>query len=380
MCVDYFWLPRRTFHEILPEEFKKLSIFIKHIKSLDTTQLSLEDCLMFIAQLAFPSSTTVSATASSSSAIVSNQPSAVIFLGVDEISKSMFEDELLKLVGSISDSMLLLPNGMRVAVLPIVTSLSQSLLAKQATLSNRPLSLVSMPVNLPGAADMMLQKLQLGPEYRVIIDALCRSLGNHGRSLEVLHDLLIPSSIHKLAYALRKDLLVDKESSISRILQAVADDNKGACNFQLLTDDAESMVMPVCHALLGSSIGRSKMLKNCPMKPDQLQMHGVFIGDATSKRGQITPIMSPFQVLLWARKLLKESVSSELNLLATKLVEVLSIQPPISGTDFERFHAGMCVFISHFRVMLPYFLSILPNVGNHSVLYCAMCHCLQAVR
>lgn len=347
MCIH------RTFFDVLPPTLVTFSDFFRHFKSLDTARSDYRMCLTFIAELAFSSKE--SAVSASDSAAPPRLPippqslSAVILIGVDEISKSECEHKLLKLLGRISDSPLLLSNGQRVAVLPIVTSLSQSLLAKLATLSNRPLSLIPMPVYLPGASDVLMQNLQLEQEYRPTIDALCRSLGNHGRSLEVLHDLLSPVSVHKNAFAMRMDLLNDKESAIDRILNAVADDDKGASSFQVLTDDAKSLVMPVCHALLGSTLGRSKKLKNCPKTLDQLQMHGVFIGDATSKRGKITPIMSPFQVRLWADTILEENIDSELNLLATKLIEVLTLQPPISGTDFERFHAGtLCESVSFF--------------------------------
>lgn len=321
----------RTFFEILPSQLLEFSAFVRHLSSLDSAELSVRVCLTFIAELAFPSS-------HSGSLPVSKGPSALILLGVDEISKSKCEDDLLNLIGGISDAPLLLSNGMRVAVLPVVTSLSQLLLSKQTTISNRPLSLLPMPVFLPDAGSMLLKELQLEPHFYPIINAMCRSLGNHGRLLEILSE-----DLKKLHPGFLRALLNSNGSSIDQILRSVVGDIRGKAYIKILVENAPAMTIPVCHALLGNQIGRKLELPGCPMTPDELQMNGIFIGDATCEQGVISPIMSPLQVFEWASRIVKDSSCPELHPLARTLKDVLSIELPFSGTEFERFHAGMDV-------------------------------------
>jgi hypothetical protein len=315
---------------------REYAAFVGHLSSMDSANLSIRDCLAFIAELAFASS-------HSGSAPVSTGPSAVILLGVDEISKSKWENDLLKLIGGISDSPLLLSNGMIVAVLPVVTSLSQSLVADQELLSNRPLRLISLPVHLPGAAAMMLKQLKLEPDFLPIMNVMCRSLGNHGRLLEVLLDLLKPNSVHF------KQLVAERENAISPILRAVIADFRGSTYFDILKGRPKAMLIPICHALLGTSLGRDDRLEGCLWTPDQLQMNGVFIGDATSEKRKITPIISPLQLLLWAEQVISRMDFLELHPLANALTVVLSIEAPFTWVKFESFHAGVndcaCVLV-----------------------------------
>ena len=296
---------------------------------------------MFIAELAFsasaPSPSSFSSTSSNSSA-ASTAPTALIFLGVDEISRSGCENDLIDLIGGMSDSPLRLPNGLRVAVLPIVTSLSQSRMTKQATLSTRPLSLISMPVFLPGAEKMFLRKLDLGPEFLPIIRYFCRSLGNPGRLLEVLYDQLMI-----LSPGFRQALLSPAGSKlVNAILQDVIREVRGKCFFHFFSNKPKSLAFPVCHALLGHEIARGDLLAGCDMDPDELQQRGIFIGDASVKDGRIIPIMSALQVVTWAEFIEKDASCRELHPLAATLIKVLSIKPPFSGSTFEVFHAGMC--------------------------------------
>ncbi len=352
--IRFVLVVRRAFSGILQMDFSQ---FLNRILSLDTSSLSARHCLSFIAELAFSAaSSSSSSAASSTSAPVANGPSSVILLGVDEISKSKWENKLLNLIGSISDSPLILSNGLRVAVLPIVTSLSQTLMAKQETESSRPLSLISLPVHLPGAADMLVNQLNLAPDFLPIIRVMCRSLSNHGRLLEVLHDLLKSGSVYF------QQLVAGRENAISSILRAVIADNRGSAYLGILTRSSRDMLLPVCHALLGTSLDRDERLQNCAWTPDQLQMNGVFIGDATSKKGNITPIISPLQLLLWSERLIARSDFSELHPLANALVDVFSIKAPFTWSKFESFHAGMQREHAHSSYLLVFIPLIYVNI------------------
>ncbi len=347
----FYFEHRRAFFDILPHQLNTFAGFFQHLISLDFSRISAHDCLLLIAELAFPapssppssslSPTDISATAASSSAFTAESSYRVILLGVDEISKSECEVELLKLIGKISDERLL----QRIVVLPIVTSLSQSLLFQGLTGTDRVVNFIPLPVYLPGADAMLMDKLKLQSRYAPIIETLCRSLGNHGRMLEVLHDILDPASTNPQSHALQTSFMRDEGTAVDPILRAVAA-HGGIHYFHLLGRNPASMIVPVCFALLGQSLCRDEPLQGCTMTPDELQVQGIFIGDAKSLPGHITPIMSHFQVLIWAEAARDRPWQSpELYLLANTLVEILSLKHPFSGSKFETFHAGMCLLV-----------------------------------
>ena len=330
-------------------------MFFDYFISLDISLLSVNDCLLLIAESAFhvpPSepdsnpSPSSSSASSDSAAIATTAPISqssfqVILLGVDEISKSKCEQELLTLLGQISDKRI----RRRIIVIPIVTSLSQRLVYEGLTGTDRVVNFIPLPAYLPGAAEMLMLKLGLHPNFGPMIKAICRSLGNHGRMLEVLHDILNPTSTNSLFRALQASMARDEGNAVDSILRAVVA-NGGMHFFRDLIDLSTSLIVPVCCALLGQTISRSIFLPGCPKTPDQLQAQGIFIGDAESIPGSITPIMSHFQVIIWAETVRRQpSQSPALHALANSLVEILSLKYPLSGFKFETFHAGMHLYL-----------------------------------
>ncbi len=123
------------------------------------------------------------------------------------------------------------------------------------------------------------------------------------------------------------------------------------------------MVLPICHALLGTSLGRNELLEGCPWTPDQLQMIGVFSGDDTSETARITPIISPLQLLLWAENVTSRTDFLGLHPLANALTDVLSIKAPFTWVKFESFHAGMneCACVLVIEHALPVLFSLLTS-------------------
>ncbi len=230
-------MPRRAFYDIWPTNLKDFSAFFEYfITSLDTSQLTVTQCVLLISELAFPvlpsqpasnlpcsvADSDLAVASTSTSASTSQFPFQVILLGVNEITKSECGFELIKLICKIGDERL----QQRIIVLPIVTSLSQTMvlnaLFEAGRDANRDANLVPLPVHLPGAANVVMAKLQLEPRHRQAIESICNSLCSHGRMLEALCDTLDPASTDPRSRALRESLLRDDASATGAIVRAAA--------------------------------------------------------------------------------------------------------------------------------------------------------------
>ncbi len=296
--------------------------------------MSVRQCLRLIAELAFPISLpTLSSVASPASNADQHSPTTVIFLGLDEISQSESEIELMPQLVSCANAPMYITGGRFVSILPIITSRSQSFM-NQTTGDwfDHPKSPIPMPAYLPGADHVLLSQLQLGLEFLPTVRVLCRALGNHGRLLEVLHDLLQPAASSQV---LRQTLLAENKNAIEVILRAVVADERGRFYFEMLQSDFKSLASPICHALLGIDL-----------QSEDLRMKGVFIGDAITRGdwlGGRIPVMAPLQVLVWSEQALAKSENAELRALAAILIDMFSIKAPFSSMSFEQFHSGMRV-------------------------------------
>jgi hypothetical protein len=301
--------------------------------------MSLRQCLRFIAELAFPASPSAS---SSAAAPASNadlpSPSAVIFLGVDDITQSKCWLNVMPLLVGTSNSPMNIVGGRRMAVLSLITGRSQSLTFETGPWFDHPINFLPMPAHLPGADPSLLNQLQLGPEFLPTIKVLCRALGNQGRLLEILHDLLQPTAS---SLVLRQVLLAENENAVDVILRAVVADERGRIFFEKLQEDVKSMMYPVCHAVLGNELGRGEKIPGCSLTPDELRVNGVFIDNVITAGGLISPVMAPLQVLIWAEEFRANSEHPEQLALAGLLIEMFSIKSPFSCMKFEQFHAGV---------------------------------------
>ena len=299
----------------------------------------------------------------------SHGPSAaepvVVLLLIDEIAKSQSEDEILKLVGGILDQSPSLVDGRQCWVLPVITSLSGTRLKGLLTGSQRAILPVPLPVPLKSAPAAMKQILQLPAELDPLIDVLCGDVGYHGRMLEAIVDVL-QSSPTSPTDQLRIDVIANRREPfrfLPDIYRLLYEHKCSKAFFFDIVRNPHVLINAVCVALLGRSIprdmkvlpavlqsGASHVIGQLPATEwtyDHLLSQGVFIGDAGTSSNEITPVMSPLQLVKWAHLMSALPRGSfkktpQMNLFLLAVTRAFSSSDHNDWKTFEKFHHSMC--------------------------------------
>lgn len=329
-------------------ELRDFSSFFLAFMALDLSKVSLQNCVRFVANHFFQRSADASASSTSAAhtgaATSSSSPPLLVLFMVDELTKSQREDDILRLIGDILDTEQTLHDGRRFTVLPVFTSLSQVRMTSLCSKSNRGFLVVPLPVPLPGASEALKSLLDLKPQQGVLIDALYRDVGGHGRMLEAIaRTLALGSDIRSRLDASYLSPLTFLREIHSHLMST---ETLSSSFFKNLAG-SEFLVDAVCASLLGRLVSRRELVAPVEVNVsqwtyDDLQELGVFIGDAADAEGQIIPVMSPLQLTKWA-----SSVSSgrpachaddQFGVFLRSIVNMFSAESLYDWATFERFH------------------------------------------
>jgi hypothetical protein len=303
----------------------KFAAFYAHCAKFDLAHFHLPDCIEFIANHfvsvvpnAAPSSCDLASRpngiADAAGESGSPQPLLVLLL-VDEIAKSLCEDDIMTLVGGVCDDSPRLADHRACFVLPVFTSLSETRMSKLLTGSRRPILPVLLKVPLVSASAAMKVRLQLPPAFDTLIDVLCRDVGYHGRMLESIVDILAPESAFE--GSIRAELVTSADEpfqNLPHIYTLIRTHKASRSYFSRIVQIADSLFHAICVCLLGKSVPLgSNILRKLSDEAsasdvgpsyDDLLEQGVFISNASTVNGFITPVISPLQLTWWAAQLL----------------------------------------------------------------------------
>ena len=359
-----FFLFFSYFYSILPDKMQtSFQSFFESCISADHSDLSLKSCIEFIANHSFKADVSMSESPIARSHGPSAAEPVVVLLLIDEIAKSQSEDEILKLVGGILDQSPRLVDGRQCWVLPVITSLSGTRLKGLLTGSQRAILPVPLPVPLKSAPAAMKQILQLPAELDPLIDVLCGDVGYHGRMLEAIVDLLHSSKKPQL----RTDVIANSHEPfrcLPEVYRLLYDHKCGEAFFRHIVEEPRELIDAVCVALMGLSVPRKAkvlpagyrgtstniaigQLPATEWTYDHLLSQGVFIGDAGTSSNEITPVMSPLQLVKWAHLMSALPRGSfkktpQMNLFLLAVTRAFSSSDHNDWKTFEKFHHSMC--------------------------------------
>jgi hypothetical protein len=266
----------------------------------------------------------------------------LLFIGVDELIKFPSHPELLSLVGSTMDRVweFHVPNIVGkcpLIILPLVTSLSSLVVDRSVTpISNRDVAWIPLGP-LFGAAEHIIEVEPLlfdsDASAQKALRILCIDLGEHGRMLEKLLEYLKEDGNKNL------NLLCDNGmSEVSRILKALEGPCKAYLPAELATAKGLSIVSA---ALLGQPVDRDTYPNGLAKTYEDLLSSGTYISSETSGSGiqsLITPVLTPFQLLFWARNVL--GCGGLVSQVAVVLLRVMTRDSKADGFTFEEFVCG----------------------------------------
>lgn len=228
-------------------------------------------------------------------------------------------------------------------ILPVVTSLSSMSVKNSARGSSR--SVAWIPLGpLQGAAEHIAQldsRLENADEsVQKALRIMCADLGEHGRMLEFLYAHLQKEGGGNLKLLLDQGIVM-----VSEILLALED----SCGIYLSTPSGIQGLGIVSAALIGRPVSRTLTPAGCQSSYDDLQVQGVYISSEMSGRvsSDFIPVMSPFQLLHWARETKKAQESDTLaGKVASVLLRVMKRDPSMDGYKFENFICGTTYTLS----------------------------------
>jgi hypothetical protein len=301
----------------------------------------------------------------------------VLFFGVDELIKHPSYADVLTKVGSTMDTVWTLfssnPESQQprqLIVLPVVTSLSSLVVHESVTpISNRGVAWIPLGP-LRGAAEhiaKLFPQLDGSVLVQKALRILCTDLGEHGRMLEKLVDYLKGDGGKHAEF-----LNSHHTSAVSGILDALEGPCNGYLSISLKYNHGLSIVSA---ALLGQPVVRDAFPEGYDDETfEDLLTAGTYISSESSAADTQTfiPVMSPFQLLHWARGAI--NCSDLVGQVAAVLLRVMSRFAIIDGYVFEEFVCGTClraqcsIILTHhiqylFLVKL-FFLSIAINLGE----------------
>jgi hypothetical protein len=342
--------------------------FFLQCLTLNMTTVKPATCIQFIVSHFVSTQAGNYASQSCDSTEVVPSPSSsgpvLVLLMVDELAKSNCEDKIIAAVGSILDESPRLADGRKCLVLPVFTSLHETKLTDLLTGSQRAIKKVPLRVALTSAPAAMKALLAAPPELHPLIDVLCNDVGCHGRMLEAIADLLHPTT------KLWRDVNVfdhDPFRMLPLVHAALFDHPCSAEFFRDLSQAPHVLINVVCTVLLGLTVVRklpvapgqqhdvsaSKVIGQLPMSQwtyDYLLSQGVFIADAGKSLNDITPVMSPLQLVKWADSMQRISfleLTPQMKLFLKSIKQAFSASSVHNWENFEEFHHGM-FFLSFF--------------------------------
>jgi hypothetical protein len=267
----------------------------------------------------------------------------LFFIGIDELIKFPSYAELLTLVGSTMDKVweLDVPNGVGkcpLTILPMVSSLSSLSVDESVTpYSNRDVAWIPLGP-LRGAAEHIVKlfpRLDGSVLVHKALRILCTDLGEHGRMLEKLVDYLRQDD-NKMVELLR----ALNSGAVGGILDALEVPCKAYLSIRLTSDHGLSIVSA---ALLGQPVIRNARPDDgLDITFENVLSEGTYISSEGSAADIHTfiPVMSPFQLLHWARNAItKHGLVGQV---AAVLLRVMSRSPKVDGYVFEDFVCGTC--------------------------------------
>jgi hypothetical protein len=284
----------------------------------------------------------------------------LFFLGVDELMKFPKYKDLVIEVGKTMDAVwqLKLPNRVGTCpmiVLPVVTSLSSEAVRLSLRDSDRSMSWIPLGP-LRGAADHIARldsRLSLAGETTLkALRILCADLGEHGRMLEHLVDYLWRDDCANLKLFVRQNLTM-----VTDILTAL----QTPCNdYVMIPRGTTKGLSIVSAALLGQPVFRLDAPAGCDLTYDDLQKKGIYISSEASgiRDDMFTPVMSPFQLLNWARAtVIDDDLICTAYKVAEVLLRVMRRDSAVGGVEFDKFICGTCLYtfsVNGYRRYLDY--------------------------
>jgi hypothetical protein len=267
----------------------------------------------------------------------------LFFLGVDELMKFPQYKELITVVCKTMDTVwqLALPNRVGtcpVMVLPLVTSLSSVAVRHSLTESNRTVSWIPLgPLHNAAhyIARLDSRLSEADPQVQKALRILCADLGEHGRMLEKLVDHLWDRNGANLELFSQQGLTM-----VPDILTALQIPCEDYLAIPLGNTEGLSIVSA---ALLGQPVFRDAAPAGCELTFDELQKEGIYISSEASSTDVVlfTPVMSPFQLLSWARAIMTAgNPNGPARKVAQVLLRVMRRDPPGNGFAFENFICG----------------------------------------
>jgi hypothetical protein len=305
-------------------------------------KLTLVLCLQFVAEHFFGHMQQRVGVSSSYHGITSP---CLMFFGVDELFKHPSCGHLVTAVVSTMDSAWTLfsechhRHPRHLIILPVVTSPSPVALSDSAAVSGRRVELIPLGP-LYGAADHIVELEPLlrdaDASARKALRILCADLGEHGRMLEMLYGRLLENQGRHLRH-----LLAHGIGAISQILH----DLEYVCQGYLDTPPDYAGLGIVTGVLLGRQVCRSRTpAGGCQRTHDQLQMRGIYISSAeecTSCELTFIPVMSPFQLFIWARRVwMCQKTHNLLKSVADVLLRMMDRDSTVGDYAFENFACG----------------------------------------
>jgi hypothetical protein len=296
-------------------------------------------------------------------------------LGIDEIIKSRrFEPETkvadetfvtrsISRIGQWSDGVFSVSGTDRKFVLvPVITSLSQLIVGNSTKHSGRIISWIPLSP-LHSVADQICEKLQLvQASDKQAIEMLCTYLGNHGRLVEILVELLqsmrsyllnLSGSMIQIFTSLKEDARA-KDYQVQYFWFVVSPDfMQITCSvrIQVLADEDYSLSI-VAAAIRGDTL-KSIDRPGGARTVDNLILSGVYIDSiiirsiATADM-KVIPRLTLFQMYTWAMDRVDNGDSLSF---AGALYDFLTPRAVFTSDSFERFHACTSQFSSFHRDM-----------------------------
>ena len=263
----------------------------------------------------------------------------VVMLLVDELSKSKSEVEVLELTGSVLDVPGRLDDGRKYVVLPLFTSVSETVIRSASKKSQRVIVPLPMAVSLTSAPAYLLTKLNMPPAFECLIEMLCRDVGYHGRMLEAIASILEAETVLRDEVLAQSDRPFCKLSAIHGFLFS---DPLSKSFFVQLNDERKHLSKAVCFALLGMSAPINEpctALGASTLTFDDLLSMGVFISNADATSENITPVMSPLQLVKWAsRRKSDGDFDLQTRFLLDAIIKAFGSESSQNWETFERFN------------------------------------------
>jgi hypothetical protein len=179
------------------------------------------------------------------------------------------------------------------------------------------------------------------PAFECLIELLCRDVGYHGRMLEAIASILAADSV------LRQEVLVQSDRPFCKLsaIQGFLFSNPLSTSFFVqLQIERKHLLKAVCFALLGKSAPINEpcsALGASSLTFDELLSMGVFISNADATSENITPVMSPLQLVKWAS--LRQSdgdLDLQTGCLLDAIIKAFGSESSQNWETFERFNHG----------------------------------------